>query len=117
MQTKAKTTLLALSFLFFSAGYGLAQINNFADDPVANENANPLKSEYPDIVSPVSDCPDIAEKYRTGGAGSDPLGYPPNFGFTNMSSADQEACIKEINKDGNINEKQETQEEDNILQN
>lgn len=117
MQAKAITTLLALSLYVFSTGYGAAQINNFADDPVANENANPLKSEYPDIVSPVSDCPDIAEKYRTGGAGSDPLGYPPNFGFTNMSSVDQEACIKEINKDGNINEKQETQEEDNILQN
>ncbi len=117
MQINPKRTLIALNLLVFSASYGLAQANNFAGDPVADENANPLKSEYPDIVSPVSDCPDIAEKYRTGGVDDDSLGYPPNFGFANMSSADQEACIRAINKDGNINEKEEAKEESDILQN
>ncbi|AEV36516.1 hypothetical protein PSE_2006 [Pseudovibrio sp. FO-BEG1] len=117
MQSKTTVSLIALSFLVISSGAGFTQINNFAEDPTANADANPLKSEYPDIISPVSDCPGIAEKYQSGGAGADPLGYPPNFGFGDMSAADQEACIKEINKDGNINEKQETEEENNILQN
>ncbi|GHB41233.1 hypothetical protein GCM10007094_33340 [Pseudovibrio japonicus] len=117
MQSKTTKTLIALSFLVVSSGYGLAQTGESAQGPVGVENDEPLQSEYPNIISPVSDCPNIAEKYRTGGAGADPLGYPPNFGYPSMSAADQAACIEEINKDGNINETLETQQENNILQN
>ncbi|SDR48216.1 hypothetical protein [Pseudovibrio sp. Tun.PSC04-5.I4] len=108
--------LTSLSFMLM-AGLVYAQTDNSADVLGADADADPLKGDYPDIVSPMTDCPDIAEKYRSGGANADPLGYAPNFGFSSLSAADQQACIKEINKDGDINEKQETQEEGNILQN
>lgn len=117
MQSKTTTILIALSFLLGSTGYGLAQADESAQGPVGEENTEPLQSEYPNIISPVSDCPNIAEKYRTGGPGADPLGYPPGFDYPDMSAGDQAACIDEINKDGNINEALETQQENNILQN
>ncbi len=117
MQLRTTTIFLALSFLVVSSGYTLAQTDESAQGPVGEENTEPLQSDYPNIISPVSDCPNIAEKYRSGGPGADPLGYPPDFGYPSMSAADQAACIAEINKDGNINEALETQEENNILQN
>ncbi|KZL19876.1 hypothetical protein PsAD2_01698 [Pseudovibrio axinellae] len=117
MKTNQKTLLIALSILLISMSYGFAQINEFAEDPAANANSDPLKSEYPDIVSPVTDCPDIASKYRSGGSGSDAMGYPADFGFAQLSDSDKQACIKEINKDGDIVEGQETKEENSILQN
>lgn len=78
--------------------------------------ADPFKDEYPDIISPVTDCPGIAEKYQQSGGNVDPLGYPPDFGFSSLSAADQQACINEINKDGDINEAEEAKEEGQILQ-
>lgn len=78
---------------------------------------DPFKDEYPDIISPVTDCPAIAEKYRQGGGDVDALGYPADFGFSNLSDADQQACINEINKDGDIDEAKEAEETENILQN
>lgn len=108
--------LVSLSFMLMT-GLVYAQVNNSAAILGADANADPLKNDYPDIVSPMTDCPDIAEKYRSDDANADPLGYSPNFGFSSLSAADQQACIKEINKDGDINEGQETKEEDNILQN